>query len=310
MELKSESSLAEKISEGRLIEEYLSDLAYRRRLSLATVKAYKSDIMLFAEFIEVERKSSLSKCSRDDILAFMVESEKAGKSKSTRARSLSSLKGFYSFLKTKGRVTVSPVEGLKGSVRRGKLPNVLTKDEMKILLECCRHGDKYQCRNGMIIELMYATGMRVSEAVGLRLENLALEDGVIRVEHGKGGKGRLVVIPPSVVEGLRKYIDSVRALILDGENSRWVFPTGSGNPVSRVAVWQGLGRQGKKAGIEKKLHPHMLRHSCATHLLENGCDLLTVQELLGHSDISTTEIYTHILEERKRKVFKDAHPRS
>jgi len=310
MERNPEKSLADKISEGRLIEEYLSDLTYRRRLSARTVRSYKTDIISFAEFIEFERKSSLTRCSREDVLAYLVEIEMAGKVNSTRARLLSALRGFYSYLKQKGRVVVSPVEGFKGSASHGKLPEVLTREEMDSLLDECRKGDKYRRRDGMIIELMYATGMRVSEAVKVRLEHVSLEENVIHVEKGKGGKGRLVIMSDGVAQRLRDYLDSARILILNGAHSRWVFPTGKGRPVSREVVWGDLKKLGKDAGIEKNLYPHVLRHTCATHLLENGCDLLTVQALLGHADLSTTEIYTHVLEERKREMFKKAHPRS
>ena len=172
MERNPERSLADKISEGRLIEEYLSDLTYRRRLSPRTVKSYRSDIYPFAEFIEIEKKSSMSRCTRDDVLDYLVECENIGRSKAARSRILSALRGLYSFLKQKGRIENSPVDGLKGSVNRGMLPDILTRDEMVSVLTACRSGDKYHRRTGMITELMYATGMRVSEAVGLRMEHI------------------------------------------------------------------------------------------------------------------------------------------
>jgi integrase/recombinase XerD len=162
----------------------------------------------------------------------------------------------------------------------------------------------------MLLELMYATGLRISEAVELRLEHVLPKESIIMVEKGKGGKGRIVVIPGTTKKHLDQYIDSVRPLILGEEASRWLFPTRSGKNIKRQAAWRDLKALGKRAGIETGIHPHLLRHTCATHLLENGCDLMTVQALLGHADISTTEIYTHILEERKRSVFKKAHPRS
>lgn len=223
---------------------------------------------------------------------------------------MSCLRGFFGFLKDKGRVYEVPAEGIKNTKVPEVLPKVLSRDEMAKLLRAGRAGEKIERRAGMLLELMYATGLRISEAVELRLEHVLLNESIILVEKGKGGKGRIVVIPATTKKQLQTYIDEVRPLILEGEASRWLFPTRSGQNIRRQAAWRDLKALGKKAEIKTEIHPHLLRHTCATHLLENGCDLITVQMLLGHADISTTEIYTHILEERKRSVFKKAHPRS
>jgi integrase/recombinase XerD len=302
--------LSEALSDGRLAEEFLSDIAYRRRMSPNTVEAYRSDLRKFLAYLSEERSTSATKCDRKDVLSYLVACEREGDTARTRARRKSSLSGFFAFLKQKGRIDEIPLAGLKSVKLPEVLPKVLSREEMEALLEAGRKGGKIQRRAGMLLELMYATGVRISEAVGLRLEHLLLDEGVILVEQGKGGKGRMVLIPNITKEHLREYLSEVRLLILGGDSSGWVFPTTSGAALGRQSAWRNLRELGKEAGIETELHPHLLRHTCATHLLENGCDLITVQALLGHADISTTEIYTHILEERKRSVFARAHPRA
>jgi integrase/recombinase XerD len=162
----------------------------------------------------------------------------------------------------------------------------------------------------MLLELVYATGLRISEALGIRLEHLILDDGFILVEKGTGSKARQVVVAPATIERINYYLAEIRPLLLEGGYSPFLFPTRSGRPLSRQMAWKDLRDLGRAAGISPTLHPHLLRHTCATHLLEGGCDLRTVQILLGHAEISTTEIYTHVVEEHKRKVFMRAHPRS
>jgi len=310
MSIEKGKSLTGVVMDGRLAEDYLSDLAFRRRVSPKTVDSYRSDLKKFLGFLSSRQRIGVIQCERKDILAFIVTCEREGDSTSTRARRMSSLRGFFGFLKDKGRIDEVPVAGLKNAKVPDVLPKVLRRDEMEKLLRTGRSGEKIERRAGMLLELMYATGLRISEAVELRLEHVLLNEGIILVEKGKGGKGRIAVIPGTTGKRLQEYIDEVRPLILGGQASRWLFPTRSGQNIRRQSAWRDLKALGKKAGIETEIHPHLLRHTCATHLLENGCDLMTVQALLGHADISTTEIYTHILEERKRSVFKKAHPRS
>jgi len=303
-------TLTQTIGDGRLVEEFLTDLAYRRRVSPLTVESYRHDLERFTGFLAEQRGRSVLQCLREDVLGFLVECREKGESARTRSRRLSCLRGFFSFLKSRGRIAEAPTSGLKGARIPEVLPHVLSREEIEKLLRAGRSGSKVQRRNGMILELMYATGMRVSEAVKLRVEHILLDQDAIIVESGKGRKGRIVLIPPSTRRRIEEYIGAVRPLITEGGHSRWVFPTRSGRAVDRQSVWRGLRELGRQAEIKSKIHPHLLRHTCATHLLENGCDLMTVQALLGHADISTTQIYTHILEDRKRRVFSAAHPRA
>jgi integrase/recombinase XerD len=307
---KMESKLHAAISDGRLAEDFLQDCAYRKRSSKNTVESYKSDLKKFMDFMAVERKTSLIRCTREDIIAFLKSLELGGESNRTRSRRLSCLRMFFRFIKEKGRIAELPTTGLRNPKIPKTLPKTLSREEMKKLLDEGKKGDKYKRRTGVMLEVMYATGMRVSEMVGLRLEHLLLDDGVILIEKGKGSKGRAVLVPEITVKHIVEYLDEIRPLILEGGYSQWVFMSKAGNPVNREYVWTLFKELAKDVGIVKPMMPHLLRHTCATHLLENGCDLLTVQNLLGHAHLSTTEIYTHVLEERKRKVFNVAHPRA
>jgi integrase/recombinase XerD len=302
--------LHETLSDGRLVQDFLDDLAYRCRASHKTVQAYRSDLRVFSDFVHENRSITVTGCARDDIVAFLVDCRQSGDGARTRSRRLSCLRSFFSYLKHEGRVDDSPVIGLRGASIPAILPKVLSKQDIQALLDISRSGDKVQRRVGMLLELIYATGLRVSEAINLRMEHVLLKDGLVLVQSGKGSKGRAVVLPRSVAEHLEEFIAGPRAMILASANSAYLFPTRSGKPLSRQMAWKGLKELGKAAGIGTELYPHLLRHTCATHLLENGCDLRTVQILLGHADLSTTEIYTHVLEERKRKVFLKAHPRA
>jgi integrase/recombinase XerD len=304
------SSLDTRLSDGHLIGDYLDDLAYRRRAGSATVDAYKDDLEAFAKFMYEKKRGWLIKSSREDIVEFLAECKNENESPRTRARRLSTLRGFFSWLKQSGRIEESPVSGLKGAKPGVSLPEVFTNDEMEVLLNTGRSGGKGQRRAGMLLELLYAAGLRISEALNLKIEHVIFEQGTILVEQGKGSKGRVAMIPKGTIDRLKEYLTSVRPLIMPDGYSPYIFTTRSGKALSRQMAWKDLKELGRIAGIKSELHPHVLRHTCATHLLENGCDLRTVQLLLGHSDISTTEIYTHVIEERKRKVFYKSHPRA
>jgi integrase/recombinase XerD len=299
-----------KLTDGRLVTEYLDDLAFRRRMSPATVDAYSNDLRLFAGFVHTEAKIALTECGTEEIIDFLSHCTESGDSPRSRARRLSCLKGFYSFLKRLGRVDDNPARRLTGASRSMTLPEVLSMDEMHDLLETGRTGGIARRRAGMLLELIYATGLRISEALGIRLEHVMPDSGFILVEKGKGSRARQVVVPPATLDRINAYLSEIRPLILDGGYSSFLFPTRSGKPLSRAMAWKDLRDLGRAAGISRSLHPHLLRHTCATHLLERGCDLRTVQILLGHAEISTTEIYTHIVEEHKRRVFLRAHPRA
>ena len=304
------SKLAEAIVDGRIMADYLDDLAYRKKASPNTIKAYESDLKTFTDFLARECGKGFSQCDKSDLEQFIADCRERHESSRTIKRRVACLGGFFAWLKNRGRIEKSPVQGISISGTVRKIPEVLTESEMGKLLEAGRKGSVTLRRAGILLELMYATGMRISESVSLRIENLFLDEGLVRIESGKGEKGRIVIVPRQTVDRLNFYLSEIRPLILAGERSSYVFVTRSGGKFSRQAAWRDIKKLGRIAGIKGNLYPHILRHTCATHLLENGCDLRTVQILLGHSDLSVTEIYTHVLEERKRKVFKNAHPRA
>jgi integrase/recombinase XerD len=298
------------LTDGRLVNDFLDHLAYHRRASSKTVQAYAGDLKLFTAFLNEFRNRSVTECVRDDIVAFMAACMQADESPRTRVRRLSALRSFFNYLKETGRIIGSPMLEITGTALPSVLPEVLTRDEMAALLDAGRRGGKAHRRAGMLLEILYATGLRISEALNLRKEHILYSDGIILVESGKGAKGRTVLVPKSTMARLEEYLSGVHPSIATDRGSPYIFPTRSGGALSRQMAWKDLKTLGKIAGLKTELHPHLLRHTCATHLLENGCDLRTVQILLGHADISTTEIYTHVLEERKRSVFKKAHPRA
>ncbi len=306
------SELTEVLSDGRILEDFLDDLAFRKRSRPLTVQAYRRDLRKFFGFIESERKKRVIECMGEDVQEFISNCRKAEESPGTITRRLSSIRNLFGWLVRTGRIAESPVSGLKGLTRQRSLPKVLTREEMDRLITAGRSGTKINRRAGMMLELMYATGLRISEVVGLRMEHLLLDDEnpAILVIDGKGGKARMSPLPDRTIASMGEYLDEVRPLILSEANSHFVFPTVSGKRVSRQGAWKDLKSLGKAAGIETALYPHLLRHTCATHLLESGCDLITVQEILSHADISTTEIYTHILKKQKRQVFYKSHPRA
>ncbi len=310
MQEDEKHQLGRAISDGRLVEDFLADLAYRRRAAKSTVSAYRRDLRRFCDFLGECARASIVRCNSDDVADFLAQCGQEGESTRTRARRLSSIRGFFRYLKQVGRIDEAPTATMKGRMVPVRLPKVLSESDMEKVLEAGRSGGKARRRAGMLVELMYATGLRVSEALSLKMAHLGLDEGAIHVESGKGGKGRKVPVPESTVEKLRLYVDEVRPLIAADWSTPYVFPTRTGGPLSRQAAWRDLKDLGKAAGVSTELYPHVFRHTCATHLLEGGCDLRTVQLLLGHADISTTEIYTHVLEGRKREVFQDAHPRS
>ena len=310
--LQGGKSLNRSISDRRIVRDFLDDLQFRKRASIETVDSYGRDISLLMDFIESEGIGGIELCESSKIEDFIRRCRDNGESRRTILRRVSGIRTFFDYLQQTGRIAQSPVAGIRLSSPPKSLPKVIPEEQMKKLLEMGKHGGKYQRRTGMLIELMYATGARISEAVSLRLENLLLDTDTpaILIREGKGGKPRISPLTKQTAENLSEYLDEVRPLILEGVPSPWVFPTRTGKPVARQTAWADIKQLGKLAGLAEKLHPHVLRHTCATHLLENGCDLRTVQLLLNHSDISSTEIYTHVLEERKRSVFQTAHPRA
>lgn len=291
------------------LKEYLAVLKLERNLAGNTLASYKNDISAFINFLKNDNVEDLSEVNSKMLVEFFRILKDMGLTSTSAARYHSSLKGFFSYLHQNGYITSNPVDKINAPKLSRKLPVVLNVNEIDNILEVPDTNDKYGLRDKAILETLYACGLRVSELINLRISDLYLKEEVIRV-FGKGSKERLVPIGRSAIKWLNKYLTKSRPLLekkLKSENI--VFLNTRGTKFSRMGLWKIICFCAKQAGIEKEVHPHTFRHSFATHLIEGGADLRAVQEMLGHSDISTTQIYTHIDRDYIKQVHKDFHPR-
>ena len=291
-----------------LFEEYLNvelGLAKNTRL------AYLRDLRLLEKAFKLKTSEGLLDVNRQQLLAYLVQLRQAGRSASTVARKLASIKAFYRFLTLERYIRRNPAEVLEAATKGLHLPKVLSIAEVDSLLEQPNLGTLDGYRDKTMLEVLYATGMRVSELVHVPLKSVDLKMEYVIV-MGKGSKERMLPLGRTALKYLEHYINVVRPQLLHGrpEAAKELFVTGWGGPMTRERFYEIIVAYGKSAGIAKKVTPHMLRHSFATHLLNNGTDLRVVQELLGHADISTTQIYTHLDIERLREVYDKAHPRA
>ncbi|MHB8579755.1 MAG: site-specific tyrosine recombinase XerD [Ignavibacteriaceae bacterium] len=291
------------------MKEYLSLIRLEKNLSENTVSSYKSDISAFIRFMEEFGINDPSLVEYKHLSAFFKALSNLGLSVNSAARYYSSIKGFFLFLYKNKYIKNDPVEKLSSPKLKKSLPSVLSIQEVDAILSMPQVDEKLGLRDRAILELLYACGTRVSELAFLKLSDLYFNEEVIRV-FGKGSKERLIPIGSSAVSWITKYLQQSRPLLEKKTKSEnYVFLNNRGTKLSRMGVWKIVERYSKEAGINKKIHPHTFRHSFATHLLEGGADLRAVQEMLGHVDISTTQIYTHIDREYIKQVHKDFHPR-
>jgi len=290
-----------------VIERFLDNLWAERGLSKNSLDSYRHDLMHLRDQLS-SRGKTLELATREDLLAVLAAEVKQGKSPRSVSRYLSAYRQFYRWLLREGTIKSDPV-ALIESPRTGRgLPKALTEEQVEALLAAPDTGTALGSRDKAMLELMYATGLRVSELVSLELSNLNLNQGIIRV-IGKGQKERLVPIGDEAHESLKTYLANARPELLNGAQTDSVFVTTRKAGMTRQAFWYMLKRYAVVCGISQKLSPHMLRHSFATHLLNHGADLRVVQLLLGHSDLSTTQIYTHIAREGLKRMHETHHPR-
>ena len=288
------------------VSEYLEHLRAERGLAHNTIEAYAHDLREFAAHLS-HHGASLADVCADGIAQFLGTLAERRVGARSQARYLSTLRGLFRFLRAQRYIERDPTELLDRPQASGSLPTVLTEGEVARLLSAPDVNDPAGLRDAAMLHTMYASGLRVSELVGLPLTALSREQGLVRVS-GKGGKQRLVPIGDVACELVERYLHNVRgAWARAGEKA--IFVTPRGGPMTRQAFWKIVRRQAIAAGIVKTISPHKLRHSFATHLLEGGADLRAVQVMLGHSDISTTQVYTHVLTDRLRAVHERHHPR-
>ena len=279
-------------------------------LSANTRQAYERDLRLFCKTLGFKNSDALVNVSREQITGYMTQLKEKGLAAATIARKLAAIKAFYRFMTAEGYMDANPAEVVEAGTKGIKLPRVLSEDEVVRLLNQPDITTAEGLRDRTMLEVLYATGMRVSELINLTLERVDLNMKYI-IAFGKGSKERIVPLGSVAAEFLQQYLEKVRPkLTHEDRNTNIVFLAFGGHELTRQRFWQIIHAYGRKANINKALTPHILRHSFATHLLDNGADLRSVQELLGHSDISTTQIYTHLTNKRLRDIYAKAHPRA
>jgi integrase/recombinase XerD len=285
-------------------------LAVERRLSLQTQRVYARDVRTWLRTIAPDGEAATAAVlTRDAVLRFLAHSRARGLAPPSLARRMAGLRAFCRYLRQEGVLAVDPLLDLETPRLPQRLPHFLGVDEVDRLLRQPGVDTPRGLRDAAMLEVLYATGLRVSELVSLPMSALHLAEGWIKV-RGKGGKERLIPLGEQAVARLRAYLASPRDRLMRGARTASVFVNGRGDAMTRQGFWKLLRRYARQAGITKPISPHTLRHSFATHLLERGADLRSVQQMLGHSDIATTQIYTHVLEARLRSAYQRYHPRA
>lgn len=292
------------------IIDYLHYLQIERGLSLNTRKSYERDLHKYLLFLKEQKIDQWQLIDRYIIMEYLQTLHNEHNSSATIIRMISSLRGFHQFLRQEGFTDHDPMQHIDSPKKAQKLPNTLSVEEVTKLIETPDTTKPLGIRNRTILEVMYATGLRVSELVDLKIGDLHLSMGLLQT-IGKGDKERIIPLGDYAIQWIEKYLEEARpTLIKKNKNETRLFVNHHGKPLSRQGVWKNLNKIVQEAGINKNITPHTLRHSFATHLLENGADLRIVQELLGHADISTTQIYTHITKQRMADVYKQHFPRA
>ncbi len=291
-----------------LTQTYLDYLIIEKGLSHNTILSYSEDLIRFLNFLEKNKINTIHGVDTTTILAWLIDLAKNGLSAKSRARHLISIRGFFKFLLTEKIIFANPLKNVDIPKTGLSLPKFMTVQEVSDLLDVPDIRKPRELRNAAMMEIMYGSGLRVSELVSLKLQDINLDANVVRV-MGKGSKERMVPFGSHAGNITQKWIKQGRPVLLNGISTPYLFFARGGNPMTRQGFWKILKKYGILAKLSKNITPHTLRHSFATHLLEGGADLRSVQTLLGHSDISTTQIYTHISRDYLIKMHRQYHPR-
>jgi integrase/recombinase XerD len=296
---------------GSQITEFLNFCRLEKGLSANTLESYGRDLRRFAGFVDTEHISldNNDLAATEAVQRYLDHLRNEGVGNRSAARHLTTLRNFYTFLLREEKIASDPTQHLRAPKQWQKIPNFLNIEQIEKILQSPDLSKPTGVRDRAMLELLYATGLRVSELCKLGLSDLDLEYGVLRAT-GKGNKQRIVPVGKSALEAVREYLRNGRAALLKGRGSRYLFVTARGGCLTRQAFWILLGSCAKKAGYFHHVTPHVIRHSFATHLLERGADLRSVQMMLGHADISTTQIYTHVMRSRLRQTVDEHHPRA
>ena len=291
-----------------LIDTFLNYLSVERGLSSNTIISYREDLNAYLDFMEGRQINALSRIVRNDITNFMLDQKDRGISVNSVARRLAAIRMFHRFLAREKILKSDPTNLIDSPKLWKKIPDTLTLNEIESLIAQPNIRDKQGVRDRAILETLYATGMRVSEAVNLKVDNVNLDIGFLRC-IGKGNKERVIPLGKKAIASVKRYLEVSRPRLLKNKGSEYLFVSRFGKKISRQSFWKLIKKYALQARIKKPIRPHILRHSFATHLLERGADLRSVQEMLGHSNIATTQIYTHINRERLKSIHKQFHPR-
>ncbi len=291
--------------ENALLNRFLEYLAVEKGLSRNTVQSYERDLRRYLDFVKGKEPDAVTQA---DVVSFLSGLSDAGLSTPSRARCLAAVRGLHKFLLIDGLAGTDPTVNLETPRGWKRLPRALSADDVEALLRQPDHTTSIGLRDRAMLELLYASGLRASELVGLRLHDINLERGFLIV-LGKGSKERAVPIGETAAASLETYLNRARRELLGGKDSDYLFISSHRRVITRQMFWERIKFYARKAGISSPVSPHTLRHSFATHLLDNGADLRAVQAMLGHADISTTQIYTHVSRERLRRIHEKFHPR-
>jgi integrase/recombinase XerD len=291
-----------------LIDEYLNFLAVEKGASRNTLDGYSRDLNRYASFIQELGSGDLQRIGTEQLIAFLARLKQDGLAANSVNRALAALRGFYKFLLREKRLESTPVGHIELARVWMHLPDVISREEIDRLLNAPGTTGAAAVRDTAMLELLYATGIRVSELIGLTLNSINWQVGYL-VAMGKGAKERIVPIGKTAYDRVKRYLDEARPLLTRNRQSDFLFLNRSGRGMTRQGFWKIVRRYALQAGLAGKVHPHTFRHSFATHLLEGGADLRSVQIMLGHADISTTQIYIHVTRERLKEVHRQFHPR-
>lgn len=286
-------------------EQYLTDV---KKASANTLASYMRDVRQLSDYVAAHDLPGLDSLDDEELAAYIAWLRHNGKSPATVSRCIASLKSFYSLLLSQGVVDHNPAAGLVPEKAVQKLPQILTSKEVELLLEQPECTDMKGYRDRAMLELLYATGIRVSELISLDVSDVNIPAGFIRCRSKD--KERMIPLYPAAIKALSEYVEFIRPQMIASPDEQSLFVNISGERMSRQGFWKIIKTYQKKAGIEKDITPHTLRHSFAAHLLENGADLRSIQEMLGHADISSTQIYTHVVKHQLKDVYQKAHPRA
>jgi integrase/recombinase XerD len=292
-----------------ILDRFLNFLLVEKGLSSNTLEAYSRDLIYYFRFLEARGLTDLSQTQPEILYEYLGSLKGRKLSGRTQARTLSAIKSFYRFMQEESLRKDNPAQPLQGPKPKRSLPKTLSEMEVETLLHQPKPGSPRGLRDVAMLEVLYATGLRVTELTSLTLDQLELEAHLLRT-MGKGSKERLVPIGMTAANHLLEYLQKGRNLLLKDRMSPWIFVNSRGGRLSRQGFWKILRDYGRLAGITKKISPHTLRHTFATHLLEGGADLRSIQTMLGHADISTTQIYTRVTSEHLREVYRRYHPRA